>query len=392
MLNINISPTINIAARAIMMKRDKIDVVDLSVGEPDFPTPQHIKDAAKMAIDDNLTKYTLNQGLYELREAIANRIMADQQLAYHPEEIIVSSGAKQSILNVIIAIVDPGESVIIPAPYWVSYPEMVKLAGGQPIILNTREENGFKLTPAQLHDAISQKTRAIILCNPSNPTGMVYSRAELQALAEVIEHTKILIIADEIYEKLTYGDLAFASFAAINNTMKEQTIVINGVSKAYAMTGWRIGYAAGDRKIIECANIIQSHSTSNAPTISQYASLAAFTGPQDEIIRMRFEFEKRRNFVFREIRKIKGIKCHNPQGAFYVFPNVSSYYGCGYNGTVIRNSYDLAYYLLEEAQVAVIPGAAFGADANIRISYASSMENLQRGMERIFKALGKLKP
>jgi len=391
MLNINISPTIKIAARAIMMKRDNIDVVDLSVGEPDFPTPQHIKDAAKTAIDNNLTKYTLNQGLYELREAIAKRIMADQHLEYTSEEIIVSNGAKQSILNVIMAIVDRDESVIIPAPYWVSYPEMVRLAGGQPVIVNTREENGFKLTPDQLHDAISQKTRAMILCNPSNPTGMVYSRAELQALAEVIEQKKILVIADEIYEKLTYGDLTLCSCAAINHTMKQRTIVVNGVSKAYAMTGWRIGYAAGDRKIIESANIIQSHSTSSAPTISQYASLAAFTGPQDEIIRMRFEFEKRRNFVFREIRQIKDIKCLKPQGTFYVFPNVSSYYGCRSNGTVIRNSYDLAYYLLEEAQVAVIPGAAFGSDENIRISYASSMENLQRGMERIVSALGKLK-
>jgi len=391
MLNINISPTINIAAKAIMMKSKNIDLVDLSVGEPDFATPQHIKNAAKNAIDNNLTKYTLNQGLYELREAIAQRILKDQQVAYAPEEIIVSNGAKQSLMNVMMAIISEGEEIIIPAPFWVSYPEMAKLAGGNPVIVQTHEENSFKLTPAQLEAAITPKTRALILCNPSNPTGMVYGKEDLQALAEVLEPTEIMVISDEIYEKLVYDHFCFTSFAAISRIMKERTVVVNGVSKAYAMTGWRIGYAAGDREIIENANIIQSHSTSNAPTISQYASLAAFTGSQDEIIRMRLEFERRRNFVFQEINRINGIRCQAPLGAFYIFPNVSSFYGKICKDTVIRNSTDLALYLLEEAHVALIPGAAFGADENIRISYASSMENLERGMERIAGALERLK-
>ncbi len=306
-----------------MMKREKIDVVDLSVGEPDFPTPQFIKDAAKKAIDENLTKYTLNKGLYELREAIAERLKEDQRLEYHPEEIIVSNGAKHSLLNIIMATVNPGDEVIIPAPYWVSYPEMVQLADGRPVIINALEKNGFKLMPDQLHDAISASTRALILCNPSNPTGMAYSKDELEALAEVIEREDILVIADEIYEKLTFDTFRFFSFAAINKAMKQRTIVINGVSKAYAMTGWRIGYAAGDREIIESANIIQSHSTSNASTISQHASLAAFKGPQYEITRMCAEFERRRNFILHKLEQIPGISCQHPQGAFYVFPNVS---------------------------------------------------------------------
>lgn len=388
---INLSPTINIAATAIMMKRQHIDVVDLSVGEPDFPTPRHIKDAAKKAIDEDQTKYTMNQGMYELREAITKRILEDQGVRFRPEEIIVSNGAKQSLLNIIMAVADRGDKVLVPAPYWVSYPEMVRLAGGKPVIINTRESDGFKLTPSQLRSSTVDNCRALILCNPSNPTGMVYSRDEIQALAEIIGKKGLIVIADEIYEKLVYDGFRFSSLAAVSDTMKKRTVIINGVSKAYAMTGWRIGYAAGAEKIIENANIIQSHSTSSAPTISQFASLAAFSGPQTEIERMRSEFEKRRNYVYQKVKQIDGLNCLKPEGAFYVFPNVSRFYGRKFGDKTIRNSYDLAYYLLEKAYVATVPGAAFGCDDNIRISYASSMENLERGMERITGALGNLR-
>jgi aspartate/methionine/tyrosine aminotransferase len=390
MSRIKLSPTINIAATAILMKRQHIDVIDLSVGEPDFPTPQHIKDAAKKAIDENRTKYTINQGMLELREAIAHRILKDQSVRYRPEEIIVSNGAKQSLLNIIMAVTDRGDKVLVPAPYWVSYPEMVKLAGGVPVIINTRESVGFKLLPDQLRRSAVKNCRALILCNPSNPTGMVYSRDEMQALAEIIEQKNLIVIADEIYEKLVYDGFDFTSFAAVSDAMKDRTVIVNGVSKAYAMTGWRIGYAAGSGKIIENANIVQSHSTSSAPTISQLASIAAFSGPQDEIERMRAEFEQRRNFVFKKIQQIDGLSCLKPEGAFYVFPNASRFFGRKFRDKTIRNSYDLAYYLLEEAHVATVPGAAFGCDDNLRISYASSMENLEHGMERITAALAKL--
>ena len=389
--HISTSPTLKIAAKAIMMKREKIDVVDFSVGEPDFPTPQNIKDAAKRAIDSNFTKYTANDGIIELRQAIARKFKEDNQLDYALNQIIVSTGAKQSLLNVVLSLVNPGDEVIIPAPYWVSYPEMVILAEGKPVFVPTSEENGFKLTPEQLQQNISASTRALILCSPSNPTGAVYSRSELEALAEVVVSEDIWIIADEVYEKLIYDDFKFTSIAAISSKLKEKTIVVNGVSKAYSMTGWRIGYAAGDREIIEGASKIQSHSTSNPSSISQYASLEALSGPQYEISRMRTEFEKRRNYVLYKLGTIPGVTCVKPEGAFYVFPNISSYFGKEHAGTLIRNSYGLAYYLLKEAKVTLVPGAAFGSDEHIRISYATSMANLEKGMERIATALGKLK-
>ena len=380
-----------IAAKAMMMKREKIDVVDLSVGEPDFPTPQNIKDAGKRAIDSNFTRYTLNNGIIELRQAIARKFKEDNQLDYDIDQIIVSNGAKQCILNVMLTLVDQGDEVIIPAPYWVSYPEMVNLAEGKPVILQTREENGFKLTPDLLQSSISASTKALILCSPSNPTGAVYSRSDLEALAEVIIAEDIWVIADEIYEKLVYDNFRFTSIATINPKLKEKTIVVNGVSKAYSMTGWRIGYAAGDRDIIEGSNKIQSHSTSNPSSISQYASLEALNGPQYEVSRMRTEFEKRRNYMLYKLSTIPGVSCTKPDGAFYVFPNISSFFGKERNGTMIRNSYGLAYYLLKEARVTVVPGAAFGSDNHIRISYATSMSNLEKGMDRIVKALADLK-
>jgi aspartate/methionine/tyrosine aminotransferase len=387
---ITVSQTVNIASKAILMKRQNIDVIDLSVGEPDFPTPNHIKAAAKKAIDDDLTKYTLNSGIVELRQAIAQKLRDDYQLNYEIDEIIVSNGAKQCIINAILSLVNSGDEVLIPAPYWVSYPEMVKLAEGEPKIIQTKEQNGLKLSPDELQDSISDRTKALILCNPGNPTGLVYSREELEQLADIIESNHIYIIADEIYEKLTFDNLPFVSPAAISPQMKHNTVIVNGVSKAYAMTGWRIGYAAGNRKIIEAANRIQSHSTSNASTISQYASLEALTGPQDEIINMRSEFEKRRNYVFNRLNAIKDISCHKPAGAFYVFPNIAAFFGRSFNGQYINDSYEFCDYILQEAKVTVIPGTAFGSDDHIRISYATSMHNLEKGMNRLEQVLAKL--
>ncbi|MCK5032059.1 MAG: pyridoxal phosphate-dependent aminotransferase [Calditrichia bacterium] len=389
--NISESQTVKISAKAITMRKSGIDVINLSVGEPDFPTPQNVKDAGKKAIDNNLTKYTVNKGIIELRQAIAHKLKEENNLEYDVNNIIVSNGAKQSILMVMMSIVNKGDEVIIPAPYWVSYPEMVGLAEGKPVFINASEENGFKITPEQLKDNMSANTKALILCNPSNPTGAAYTLSELEKLAEIVEQEDIYVIADEIYEKLIYDDYRFTSFASLSENVKQKTIVINGLSKAYSMTGWRLGYAAGPADIIEGANKMQSHSTSNTSSISQYAGLEALTGPQFEVSKMRSEFEKRRNYLLYKLETIPGVSCQKPSGAFYVFPNVSSYYGKEYNGTFIRNSYGLAYYLLREAKVALVPGGAFGSDDHIRISYATSMENLEKGIARIAEALANLK-
>jgi len=305
--NISISPTMNIAAQAIMMKRNNINLVDLTVGEPDFPTPDHIKAAAKHAIDTNLTKYTINRGIPELRKAVADRFKKDYGLDYSMDEIIISTGAKQCLYNVVLSLIDKGDEVIIPAPYYPSYGEMVKLAEGIPVIVPTDENNDFKLLSEQLAGHITNKTKAIILCNPCNPTGMVYTRQELANLAEFIGQSGLYVISDEVYSKLVYDNQVFVSIAAVDSYLQEKSIIINGVSKAYAMTGWRIGFAAGQSKIMDGANKIQSHSTSNACTISQYASLAALQGPQESIEKMRIEFETRRNFIMDELEEIPGI-------------------------------------------------------------------------------------
>lgn len=385
------SPTAKIAAKAIQMKREKIDIVDLSVGEPDFPTPQNIKEAAKKAIDTDLTKYTLNMGMIELRQAIIKKFENENSIDYGLENIIVSTGAKQSLFNAVLTIVGKNDEVIIPAPYWVSYPEMVTVAEGKPVIVATSEENGFKLSARQLHDAISTNTRALILCNPSNPTGTIYVPEELEALAEVIKANNLFVIADEIYEKLVYDKTRFISFASISPAIREKTVVINGFSKSYSMTGWRIGYAAGGKEVIEGMSKLQSHSTSNASTISQYASLEALSGSQEKILEMCTEFEKRRNFVFNSLNTMTGVFCQKPGGAFYAYPNISAYFNTMYNDTPIRNSDDFAYYLLNEAKVVIIPGRVFGTDEHVRISYATSMERLEEGMKRIKAALENLK-
>ena len=389
--NIGESQTAKIAAIAIQMKRDKIDVVDLTVGEPDFPTPLNIKKAAIEAINKDLTRYTLIPGTIELRQAIIRKLKEDNNLEYDLDNIIVSSGAKQSIFNAVLTIVGKDDEVIIPSPYWVSYPEIVSIAEGKSVIISTEEKQGFKVTTRQLQDNITAKTRAIILCNPSNPTGAVYSKSELEALAGVLENENIIVISDEIYEKLIYDNTKFCSFASISPNMKKKTVVINGLSKAYAMTGWRIGYAAGEKGIIERASKLQGHCTTNAPSISQYASIEALEGPQDEIEKMHQEFERRRDFVYSKLQGMDGVSCTKPQGAFYAFPNISAYLNRSFNGSTIRNSYDLGRYLLEEARVILIPGAAFGSDNHIRISYTTSMERIEEGMNRIESALKKLK-
>jgi aspartate aminotransferase len=388
---INESPTAEIAAIASQMKRDKVDLVDLSIGEPDFPTPQNVKRAAILGINHNYTKYTLIPGTIELRQAIVQKLKRENNLDYSINNIIVSNGAKQSIFNIILTLINEGDEVIIPAPYWVSYPEIASIAGGKSIILKTSDENNFKITPQQLSEAITSKTKILILCNPSNPTGTVYSRSELQALAEVIEDTNIILISDEIYEKLVYDNLNHTSIAEISPKIKKKTIVVNGLSKAYAMMGWRIGYAAGEEEIIKGCIKLQSNSTTNASSISQYAAIEALSGPQEEIKRMHQFFEDRRNYVYTSLTEMTGISCSKPDGAFYVFPKVSYFYGADSPSGKINSSQDFAMYLLNEYQIVLVPGAAFGSDAHIRISYATSMDRLEEGMDRLESALNRLK-
>ena len=388
---IGISPTLKISAKAKAMKAEGIDVVDLSVGEPDFSTPDNVKAAGIQAIEQNFTKYTANDGIPALKEAIINRLKQDFGLTYAMDEIIVSSGAKSSLYHLVQALIDEGEEVIIPAPYWVTYPHSVSLAKGKAVIIPTKEENGFLLTPDQLKSAISPATKALILNNPSNPTGAAYEKRDLEALADVVMEEDIFVIADEIYEKIVYDDFRFVSFASLGEEVKKKTAIISGVSKSYSMTGWRIGYAAGPAEIINGMAKIQSHTTSNACSISQKASLEALTGPQYEVSKMTSEFQRRRNYLLMRLQRIPHLSCFKPQGAFYLFPNLSSYYDKEFNNVQIRNSYGMAYYLLKEALVAIVPGDSFGADDYIRISYATSMENLEKGMDRITEALSNLK-
>jgi len=388
---IGASPTLKISAKAKAMKAEGIDVIDLSVGEPDFPTPANIKEAGIKAIRDNFTKYTESDGILALRKAIAKRLKEDYGVEYGPKQIIVSTGAKASLFHLVQALVDEGEEVIVPAPYWVTYPECIALAKGKPVIVPTREEDGFRLTPEALKASISPATKAVILNNPSNPTGGAYTREHLQALAEVLKGEDLYVIADEIYASLIYDNFKFTSFAALGEDIQKKTILINGVSKSYSMTGWRIGFAAGPAEVIDGMSKIQSHTTSNACSIAQKAALEAYEGPQYEVAKMVAEFQRRRNYCLMRLAAVSGLSCFKPQGAFYLFPNVKSFYDKEANGAKIRNSYGLAYYLLKEARVAIVPGDAFGAGDHIRLSYATSMANLEKSMDRIVEALAKLK-
>jgi len=385
------SPTLRISGKAKAMAAEGIDVIDLSVGEPDFPTPDNIKQAGKRAIDNNFTKYTANPGIPELKRAIADTLKRDHHLEYEPNEILVSTGAKQCLYNAAVALFNKGEEVIIPAPYWVSYPPMVNMADAVPVIVPTREENGFLLTPDELRSSLTFNTKAMILNNPSNPTGSAYTREELEDIADIAAEEGIYIIADEIYEKLVFDGYHFVSVASLSPKIKQRTIIINGVSKSYSMTGWRIGWAAGPKDVIAAMSKVQSHSTSNACSIAQMAAVEAYLGPQSEIAMMVSEFQKRRNYMLQKVRSIPNVSCIEPKGAFYLFPNMSAYYEKEYEGMQIRNSYGLAYFLLKTARVAVVPGDAFGADNCIRLSYASSMERIEEAMERIIDAMAKLK-
>ena len=371
------------------MKAQGIDVINLSVGEPDFNTPDHIKDAAKRAIDENFSRYSPVPGYMDLREAIVAKLKNENGLDYSVNEVLVSNGAKQSVCNTVMALVNDGEEVIIPAPYWVSYPQMVKLAGGVPVIVEAGFEQNFKMTPQQLEAAITPKTRMIILCSPSNPTGSVYSQEELAALAEVIKrHDDLFVLADEIYEHINYTG-RHASIAQVPG-MKERTIIVNGVSKAYAMTGWRIGYIAAPEWIVKGCNKLQGQYTSGPCSVSQKAALEAYTASQQCVEDMRVAFERRRNLIVELAKDIPGLEVNVPEGAFYLFPKCSSFFGKKCGDTVINTSSDFAMYLLETAHVATVGGDAFGDPECFRMSYATSDENIVEAMRRIKDALSKL--
>ena len=384
------SPTLAINAKAKSMQAQGIHVISFGAGEPDFDTPQNIKQAAKKALDDGFTKYTPVGGMDDLKDAIIKKFQRDSGLSYKRSEIIVSCGGKHSFYNLAQAIFDQGEEVIIPAPYWVSYPPMVALANGTPVIVNTTEKNEFKITPEELKKAITPKTKALIINSPSNPTGSAYTKNQLEKIAEIAISKNFFVVSDEIYEKIVYDGFEFTSIASLSEEMKKKTIIVHGVAKTYAMTGWRIGYTAGSEEIISAMNNIQSQSTSNPTSISQKASVEALIGPQNEVEKMVSAFAQRRNYIVDRLNKIPGVSCYKPVGAFYAFPNFSSHYGKSYQGKKIENSTHLADFFLDVAKVAVVPGVEFGADPFERLSYATSMEDIKEGLNRIEEALKKL--
>jgi aspartate/methionine/tyrosine aminotransferase len=386
------SATLRISAKARQLKADGIDVIDLSIGEPDFPTPQNVKKAGQQAIEDNFTHYTANDGIPQLKQAIIKKLKNDNGLDYNPNQIIVSTGAKNCIFNLCTAILNKGDEAIIPSPYWVSYPAIVNLAKGVPVYVHCREENGFRLHSKDFADAITPRTKCVFINNPCNPTGAAYTREELEEIVEIAVKENIIIIADEIYEKLVYDGLKFYSAAAVSPGAEDITVVINGFSKAYSMTGWRLGYAAGPKEIIAGMNMVQGHNTSNACSISQKAAVEALTGPQLDVEKMVYEFQRRRNLALSRLRSIPGVSCPTPRGAFYLFPNFSAYFDKEYNGQPIRNSYGLAYYLMKKAHVAVVPGDAFGMEGFLRLSYANSMDNIDKAITRISESLAELVP
>ncbi|MDR1202343.1 MAG: pyridoxal phosphate-dependent aminotransferase [Tannerellaceae bacterium] len=384
------SETLAMSQKSNELKAQGIDVINLSVGEPDFFTPSHIKDAAKKAIDDNFSFYSPVPGYMDLRKAIVDKLKRENDLEYTTDQIIVSGGAKQSVCNTLLSIVGPGDEVIVPAPYWVSYVEMVKLAEGTNVIIEAGIEQDFKITPAQLEKAITPKTKALILCSPSNPTGSVYGKEELKGLADILaKHPSVIVLADEIYEHINY--IGKHESIAQFDTIKDRVVVINGVSKAYAMTGWRIGFIAAPLWIAKACNKLQGQYTSGPCSIAQKASVAAFNGPQECVAEMREAFLRRRDLVIKLCRDIPGIKISVPQGAFYLFPELDHYFGKSAGNRKIENAADLAMYLLEVGHVATVGGAAFGAPKCLRFSYATSDENLVEAISRIKKALAVLK-
>jgi aspartate aminotransferase len=389
-INIKPSPTLAVNAKAKALKAAGADILNFSVGEPDFDTPPHVCDAGKKAIDEGFTRYTAVPGMPELREAICQRLQTDKGLSYAMEEIQVACGGKHGLYNMFQAVINPGDEVLIPTPYWVSYPPMVQLAGGTPVLVPLLEQDNFDLNPEILHKYATSKTRAIIINSPSNPTGSVFSIEALQAIAKMALENGWLIITDDIYDTITYMDTELPHILEVDDRLKDQTLILNGVSKSFAMTGWRIGWTAGPKHIIAAMNKIQGQSTSNPSSISQKAALAAVTGPQDFPKTMLKAFIPRRDFFVEDLRSIEGVSCVNPKGAFYVFPNFSTYFGKRFNDKAINNSVELADYFLDEAKVASVPGAAFGADDFVRFSFATSMDIIKDGMGRIKKALASL--
>ncbi|GHH98215.1 pyridoxal phosphate-dependent aminotransferase [Neobacillus kokaensis] len=378
-LSLTPSSTLAITAKAKELKEQGEDVIGLGAGEPDFNTPQHILDAAAKSMNEGFTKYTPSAGLPALKQAIIKKFETDQGLSYKPSEIIVGNGAKHVLYTLFQVLLNDGDEVIIPTPYWVSYPEQVKLAGGVPVYIEGQETNQFKITPDQLAQEVTDKTKAVIINSPSNPTGVLYTKEELAELGKVCLEKDILIVSDEIYEKLVYGSAKHVSIAQISPELKEQTVIVNGVSKSHSMTGWRIGYAAGNEKIIKAMTNLASHSTSNPTTTAQYAAIAAYNGPQEPVEVMRKAFEERLEIIFEQLTAIPGFTCVKPQGAFYLYPNVKA----AAEMTGYQNVDDFASALLVEAKVAVIPGSGFGTPDNIRLSYATSLDLLEKAVSRI---------
>ena len=381
------SSTLALTAKINAMVADGLDVVKFGAGEPDFDTPDHIKSAAVEALNQGFTKYTPVAGITELREAIVDKFERDNGLSYEANQVIVSCGAKHTIYNILQAICNPGDEVIFAAPYWVSYIEMVKLADATPIVINTTPDQNFALTPDQIKSAVTEKTKAIIICSPSNPTGTTYSTESLQMIAELAVEHQFYLISDEIYEALLYDGEKHRRLASFGDAVKSLTFVVNGVSKAYSMTGWRIGYTAGPEDAIKAMSKIQSHSTSNPTSIAQRAALAAITGSQEPVVEMVKAFQKRRDLICQRLDDIDGVEYVRPQGAFYIFPDFSAHYGRTINGHSINSSQELATYFLDEAKVGAVPGDGFGADNHMRFSFATSEIEINRGLDRIQKAL-----
>ena len=386
-LQVSASPTLAIDAKFKAMKAEGIDVIGFGCGEPDFDTPDNIKAAAIKAIEEGQTKYTPASGTLALKQAICDKLKRDNGLDYKPSNIVVSNGAKHSLLNAFNAIINPGDEIIVPAPYWVSYTEMIKMADGVPVIIETKEEDDFKFTAQQLRDAITPKTKALVLNSPSNPTGMLYGEAELREIAEIAVENDIFVVADEIYEKLIYDGKQHVSIASFNEEIKDRTIIINGVSKSYAMTGWRIGFTAANEAVTKAMANMQSHAASNPSSISQAAALEAYNGEQETVEEMRKVFEERRNYMVDRINSIAGVSCRKPEGAFYVMMNIKEVFGREICGKVINTSDDFCEVLLENSLVALVPGSGFGIEGYVRWSYATSMENIKEGLDRLEKFL-----
>lgn len=389
--SISPSPTLVIDSKAKAMKKKGIDVVGFGAGEPDFDTPEYIRNAAKAALDKGMTRYTPSSGTLELRTAICEKLKRDNGLEYEPDQIVVSNGAKHSLFNICQTILDPGDEVIIPEPFWVSYPELVQIAGGVPVMVHGHEENDFLVSADDMKPYITPRTKAIILNSPNNPNGCVWPREMLEDIARLAVENQLFVISDEIYEKLVYDGEKHVSIASLGEDIKAQTFVVNGFSKAYAMTGWRLGYCAGPTNVMKAVGALQSHATSNPNSIAQYAGYVALSGGDDIIAAMVAEFDRRRKHIVSRINAISGLSCRMPKGAFYVMMNISELIGAAQGDKVIRSSTDFAELLLENAKVAVVPGLGFGSDMHVRLSYATSMENIDRGLDRIAQFVGSLR-